>query len=155
MSLDGKGVEGLGVQASSQPNTEVTLFSDLALNVTPRSRAHDIPRVSQNSEAELQNNQVVPETPVTDKLFKKLKWTIRAATTPAAALASSASPRKTNFLTRYSNTRGYSVHDIDEKVNQMDTELQRVKEFMESAERNGASVKEELEASKRRGAHCK
>ncbi|KAI0397003.1 P-loop containing nucleoside triphosphate hydrolase protein [Xylariaceae sp. FL0594] len=43
-----------------------------------------------------------------------------------------------------------NVNDIDEKVNQMDTELQRVREFMLSTEKSSASIREELEAAKKR-----
>ncbi|KAI8626319.1 P-loop containing nucleoside triphosphate hydrolase protein [Xylariaceae sp. FL1651] len=46
--------------------------------------------------------------------------------------------------------QGSNVNDIDEKVGRMDSELQRVREFMESTERNNASVKEELEIAKKR-----
>ncbi|KAI1637506.1 P-loop containing nucleoside triphosphate hydrolase protein [Biscogniauxia mediterranea] len=45
-----------------------------------------------------------------------------------------------------------NVTDIDERVGRMDSELQKVREFMESTEKNNASVKEELEAAKKRAA---
>ncbi|KAI1499716.1 P-loop containing nucleoside triphosphate hydrolase protein [Biscogniauxia marginata] len=45
-----------------------------------------------------------------------------------------------------------NVTDIDERVGRMDSELQKVREFMESTEKNNASVKGELEAAKKRAA---
>jgi hypothetical protein len=103
---------------------------------------------------EPQENQVAPQTPRTAS--EALEWlgrSLRATLTPAL-LAPSPSPAKTPFLNRFSNTTGFLVNDIDEKVGRMDSEWQRVREFMESAERNGDSVKEELELSKKRGGHC-
>ncbi|KAI1198446.1 hypothetical protein F5X97DRAFT_147304 [Nemania serpens] len=49
--------------------------------------------------------------------------------------------------------QGSNVNDIDEKVVRMDTELAKIKSFMETTERSSASAKEELELAKKRCEH--
>ncbi|KAI0001388.1 P-loop containing nucleoside triphosphate hydrolase protein [Xylariaceae sp. FL0662B] len=49
--------------------------------------------------------------------------------------------------------QGRNVTDIDERVGRMDNELQKVREFMESTEKNNANVKEELDMAKKRAAN--
>ncbi|KAI1120748.1 P-loop containing nucleoside triphosphate hydrolase protein [Nemania abortiva] len=46
--------------------------------------------------------------------------------------------------------QGSNVNDIDEKVGRMDSELARIKDFMNATERNNASAKEELDLTKKR-----
>ncbi|KAI5924439.1 P-loop containing nucleoside triphosphate hydrolase protein [Camillea tinctor] len=55
-----------------------------------------------------------------------------------------------NAVNANNNTNSNNVTDIDERVGRMDSELQKVREFMESTEKNNANVKEELEAAKKR-----
>ncbi|KAH9909891.1 P-loop containing nucleoside triphosphate hydrolase protein [Xylariomycetidae sp. FL2044] len=49
--------------------------------------------------------------------------------------------------------QGNNVHEIDEKVLRMENEFLKVKEFMESTEKNSVTVKEELDMAKIRSAN--
>ncbi|KAI0884156.1 kinesin-domain-containing protein [Annulohypoxylon maeteangense] len=46
--------------------------------------------------------------------------------------------------------QGNNVSEIEEKIQSMDTEFQRLREFMNSTEKNSVNVKEELEMAKKR-----
>ncbi|KAI0896249.1 kinesin-domain-containing protein [Annulohypoxylon nitens] len=48
--------------------------------------------------------------------------------------------------------QGNNVSEIEEKIQSMDTEFQRLKEFMNTTEKNSVNVKEELEMAKKRAA---
>ncbi|KAI2643588.1 P-loop containing nucleoside triphosphate hydrolase protein [Xylaria nigripes] len=72
----------------------------------------------------------------------------RSHTRTRSAAAKTARPA-TSIGTR-DNREGNNVNDLDEKFIQMDSELQKVKEFMESTERSSASAKEELDFAKKR-----
>ena len=57
---------------------------------------------------------------------------------------------KTPFLNRFSNTRNFSAHEFESKINTMATEMEKLKQFMGSTEKFNADAKEELESSKRK-----
>ncbi|KAF3063616.1 Kinesin-like protein klpA [Daldinia childiae] len=65
----------------------------------------------------------------------------------------SPSPRKGPYLSKYSNTTGYVVSEIEEKLGKMDSEFQQLKEFMSATEKSSFGVKEELEIAKKRVAN--
>ncbi|KAI2467922.1 kinesin-domain-containing protein [Annulohypoxylon bovei var. microspora] len=56
----------------------------------------------------------------------------------------------TSMGTREEVPQGNNVSEIAEKILSMDTEFQRLKEFMNSTEKNSVNVKEELEMAKKR-----
>lgn len=74
---------------------------------------------------------------------------VKDAATPFIAM--SPSPTKAPYLTKDSNTKGFIVSEIEEKIGKMDTEFQKVKEFMTMTEKDSAIAKEELEMLKKRG----
>lgn len=98
---------------------------------------------------------MVPATPpntIGRQLVQNLERSIKVVKrTSLAVVAKSPSPTKAYFLTKESNTTGFIVSEIEEKVGKMDAEFQQLKEFMSATEKNSATVKEELEIAKRRG----
>ncbi|XXG99719.1 hypothetical protein Hte_006060 [Hypoxylon texense] len=62
----------------------------------------------------------------------------------------SPSPEKAPFLSKDSNIKGPLVSEIEKKIGKMDTEFQKVKEFMTMTEKDSAIAKEELEMLKKR-----
>ncbi|KAI0470994.1 P-loop containing nucleoside triphosphate hydrolase protein [Xylariaceae sp. FL0804] len=76
----------------------------------------------------------------------------RPPSRPHARARSATRPARpaTAMSMRIDEGQGNNVNDIDERVVRMDTELQKVKEFMDFTEKNSVSVKEELETAKRR-----
>ncbi|KAJ8124907.1 hypothetical protein O1611_g8733 [Lasiodiplodia mahajangana] len=143
LSIHPKDEQEQGNQANSKPDVDVA-SSSLPRPTTPNKSAKRMPNTPKNTKEEIQRSQVVPETPGA-KLFQNLKNSIMAVTPKP-----SPSPTKIKFLTRHSNTLDFTVNDIDEKVGRMDSELAKFRDFMESTEKNNASVKEELELSKKR-----
>lgn len=149
MSLDARSEQEQGNQASSQVDAS-TASSGLSQAIkTPRKRGNRASCVPIYTNQETENSQVVPDTPSVNQLFCNFESSVRAVT-PARG-ARSTSPTKSGFLNRHSNAQGFTVNDIDEKVDRMDTELAKIKSFMETTERSNASAKEELELAKKRG----
>ncbi|KAI1101236.1 kinesin-domain-containing protein [Jackrogersella minutella] len=58
----------------------------------------------------------------------------------------------TSMGTREEGQQGNNVSEIEEKIGRMDSEFQRLKEFMNTTEKNSVNVKEELEIAKKRAA---
>ncbi|KAI1827520.1 P-loop containing nucleoside triphosphate hydrolase protein [Xylaria intraflava] len=83
-------------------------------------------------------NSVGPGTQPSARPHTRTRSAITRTTRPA-----------TSMCTR-DEREGNNVNDIDERVVRMDSELQRVKAFVESTERNNFSAMEELEVSKKR-----
>lgn len=101
---------------------------------------------------EQKSRSIVPTTPQHEaslQLVESLRRSIKNVKVHMVAM--SPSPTKGPFLNRDSNNRGYIVSDIDEKLGQMDTEFQKVKEFMAMTEKDSAIAREELEMLKKRG----
>jgi hypothetical protein len=150
MSLNGKSEQEQENQASSKLEKEMAPSGLPQPIMTPRkmeSRTLGVQRYNK----EPHPSQVAPETPG-GKLIKSLERTIKDCTPHIRAPSSS--PTKTQFLNRHSNLVDFTAIDIDERVVRMDSELEKLKNFMESTERNSASVKDELELSKKRSEHC-
>ncbi|KAI1299414.1 P-loop containing nucleoside triphosphate hydrolase protein [Xylaria venustula] len=116
--------------------------------MTPRKgekRSSNVPRYTNEAP---RHSQVAPETP--RQLCDSIQHALKSLT---PACAPSPSPTKGSFLTKSSNVRNFlvgEVNDIDERVAKMGSEVERLRDFMESTEKISTSVKEELESSKRR-----
>jgi len=149
MSLGEDDPQKQGVQANSKRSIDTTSSSLPRACETPCRLKPGVSPVYEDINQELPDNQIPPGTPASKisrslhKSFREVKRLIPCSPT-----------KEPLFLNRFSDTKNYIVNDIDEKVGRMDSELQRVKEFMESTEKNSASVREELEASKKRGGCC-
>lgn len=78
-----------------------------------------------------------------ESLHKNTKATVYSIATP--------SPTKGFFLTKDSNTTGFVVTDIDEKIGKLDSDFARMKEFMDSSAVDKDRLVEELDLAKRRG----
>lgn len=149
MSLDTWSEEEQGNQASSQVEASITSSSLPPAPKTPRKGVKRVSFAPSHIKEDTECSQVVPANPRAHQLVHNLESSIWALT-PGRGTRSM-SPTKASFLTRDSNSRGYTVNDIDEKVVRMDQELAKIKSFMETTERSSASAKEEVELAKRRG----
>lgn len=151
MSLDGKRKQERENQASSTLRIDTASSSLPQPITTPRKSESRTQGVLGYNKEKTEYSQVVPKTPSGKDMVENIKRTFQECTPNIRA--PSASPTKKLFLTKHSNLKDFAVNDIDEKVSQMNDELEKLKHFMVSTERSNAGVKDELEVSKKRSEH--
>lgn len=151
MSLGAKSEEEQGNQANSLADASTTSSGPPQVIKTPRKGGNRVSFVPNYTTEETECSQVDPEARDAKDKLHNLESSIWALTPGRGRPPTS--PTKPLFLHRHSNTYGFTVNDIDEKVVRMDTELAKIKSFMETTERSSASAKEELELAKKRCEH--
>lgn len=99
------------------------------------------PRASAHSQLE------VPKTPA--QIYEASATKLKESLT---TILYTTSPTKRNpFLTKCSNTRGFTETDIDERLGKFDSELQKMKEVMDSTAVDKDRYVEKLDAAEKRG----
>lgn len=135
-------------QATSNPAMPPPLTTFIP-QTTPRRKRLSTMEPYQAQGEEAQTDLVVPTTPARKFMDQlEIHWNI-IKKTPITTM--SPSPKKGPYLSKYSNTTGFVVSEIEEKLGKMDSEFQQLKEFMNATEKSSFSVKEELEVAKKRG----
>ncbi|KAL7624965.1 kinesin-like nuclear fusion protein [Parahypoxylon ruwenzoriense] len=147
LSLKDNNIHKQGGQVTPKKGTPTPPIFLLPQGNPVHKRGSDEGQHQEAHDEESQSGPVVPQTPTGKQLIGNLERSVKTLRTSTAMTPS---PTKAPYLSKYSNLTGFIVSDIDERLGRIDNEFQRVKEFMESTEKNNASVKEELETAKKR-----
>lgn len=92
---------------------------------------------------------VPPLTPLVE--LKRMRGEISSWEDTIRSMTRTPSPSKTHFLTKDSNTRGFTAFEVDERLKTMDEKMAEMRELMDESIHDRKAHDEFMDAQKKRG----